>query len=75
MWNLSYTACSFVVREKYQNNEVSDLNGVFTTCVEPCQVHTGIIEVLKEYCKKHENLQDSLYSVCNSGILLSGRYR
>lgn len=58
MWNLSYTACSFVVREKYQNNEMLDLNGVFSTCVEPCQSHTGIIEVLKEYCKKHENLQD-----------------
>ena len=24
---------------------------------------------------KHENLQDSLYSVCNSGILFSGRNR
>ncbi len=58
MWNLSYTACSFVVREKYQNAENADLNGSFTACVEPCQTYLGVIEVLKDYCKKHENLQD-----------------
>ena len=45
MWNLSYTACSFVVREKYQNAEVVDLNGNFTACIEPCQTYFGVIDV------------------------------
>ena len=48
MWNLSYTACSFVVREKYQNAEVVDLNGNFTTCIEPCQTYFGVIDVFKD---------------------------
>ena len=58
MWNLSYTACSFVVREKYQNAEVADLNGNFTACIEPCQTYSGVIDVFKDYCKKHEKLLD-----------------
>lgn len=58
MWNLSYTACSFVVREKYQNAEVSDLNGNFTTCIEPYQTYSGVIEVFKNYCKRNVKLQD-----------------
>ena len=58
MWNLSYTACSFVVREKYQNAKTADLNGNFTACVDPRRTYFGVIEVLKEYCKKHEKLKD-----------------
>ena len=58
MWNLSYTACSFVVRGKYQNAEIADLNGDFNTCVGEYQTYSGVIEVIKEYCKKHEKLQD-----------------
>lgn len=58
MWNLSYTACSFVVRGKYQNAEIADLNGDFSTCVGEYQTYSGVIEVIKEYCKKHEKLQD-----------------
>ena len=45
MWNLSYTACSFVVREKYQNKDVSDLNGTFVMSTEPCKTYAGILEV------------------------------
>lgn len=58
MWNLSYTACSFTLREKYQNNSIVDLNGEFITYNEPIVKYNGILEVLEGYCKLNKELKD-----------------
>lgn len=58
MWNLSYTACSFVIREKYRNDDVADLNRMFATCTEPCKEYNDVLDVFADYCEKNKVLQD-----------------
>lgn len=60
MWNLSYTACSFALREKYQNSENMDLNGIFNTSTEPQETYAGVLEVFKAYCNLNRKLQDKV---------------
>lgn len=61
MWNLSYTACSFVVKEKYRREYAAmDLNGKFTACKEPYQTYGDVIEVFKQFCKGYKDLHDKI---------------
>lgn len=58
MWNLSYTACSFVVKERYKRELAKNLNDKFIEGNEAETEYENILKVFAEYCKKHTNLED-----------------
>lgn len=69
MWNLSYTACSFVIREKYKNQKYKDLHGDFIETMESGKYYHGVIEVFQEYIRRNERLYDNtdekrLFKMC-----------
>ena len=58
MWNLSYTACSFVVKEKYKREKRKNLNDEFVKNDEEETTLENVLKVFAEYCHTHNNLQD-----------------
>lgn len=59
MWNLSYTACSFVIKEKYKSQKYTDLHGDFVEIERKCNHYHGVIEVFQEYFRRNEKLYDN----------------
>lgn len=58
MWNLSYTACSFVCNKKFKNVEKADLWGEFLKSGHEKKMHNNFFSVLSEYCDLHNTLED-----------------
>lgn len=58
MWNLSYTACSFVVKERFKREKNKNLNDEFVKKDEGDQKLENVLKVFAEYCYTHKKLQD-----------------
>lgn len=58
MWNLSFTACSFVLNKKYKKGERADLWGKFVPGGEGEKEYEDFFAILKEYCSNHNALMD-----------------
>lgn len=58
MWNLSYTACSFVVKERFKSEKNKNLNDEFIKNDEEGQEFENVLKVFAEYCHTHRNLED-----------------
>ena len=57
MWNYSFTACSFVIKERYKDNEYrKDLYGEFSETVAPYQKYKGALDVFGAYCTNNQGL-------------------
>lgn len=58
MWNLSYTACSFVLNKKYKKEEKVDLWGEFVSTSGEEKVYKNFFALLKKYFSNHSDLKD-----------------
>lgn len=58
MWNLSYTACSFVVKEKFKREKNKNLNDEFVKRGEEGTKYENVLKVFAEYCHAHNGLED-----------------
>lgn len=58
MWNLSYTACSFVVKERYKKEKNKNLNDKFIKYDETEMELENVLKVFVEYCHSHRNFED-----------------
>lgn len=58
MWNLSYTACSFVVKERFKREKNKNLNDEFVKNDEKGQIFENVLKIFAEYCHTHRNLED-----------------
>lgn len=58
MWNLSYTACSFVCNKRFKSNEKVDLWQKFTPKDKNKIEYRDFLSVLSEYCDLHNTLEE-----------------
>lgn len=58
MWNLSYMACSFVLKRKYKQAQRMDLWGKFEN-KNSGEQYANFFEVLSSYCSLHKSLEDN----------------
>lgn len=58
MWNLSYTACSFVLKERFKKEKRVNLNDKFVKCDESGMEFENVLKVFAEYCRTHKDLED-----------------